>query len=154
VAKRRAKGKKQRAKKLPKRAKKAAKRTVKKAARKPAAKKIARKRAKPPVPTLRTPPSSLDMDRSASAARSGRRALKETQKQHNKMGAVTGGDVDADLESAYFAGDGAPGGDNPTPDQNDVDDIGQAIGVKYNDNEELKGGEEVAERDRHRWDNE
>ena len=113
-----------------------------------------KKAARPPVATLRTPPSSLDMKRPASAARTGRRALKENQKQHNKMAAVTGGDVDADMESAYFSGDGAPGGDNPTPDQNDVDDIGQAIGVKYNDNEELQGGEEVAERDKHRWDNE
>jgi len=70
------------------------------------------------------------------------------------MAALTAGDVDADMESAYFTGDETPGGDNPTPDQNDVDDIGQAIGVKYNDNEELRGGDEVVERDRHRWENE
>jgi len=149
------------AKKGKKKSKKATRKPTKKPVRKPAkaaarktSRKAPKKRARPPIPTLRTPPSSLDMDRQASAASSGRRALKENQKQHNKMAAVTGGDVDADMESAYFTGDEAPGGDNPTPDQNDVDDIGQAIGVKYNDNEELKGGEEVAERDRHRWDNE
>ena len=150
-----------------KRGKKKARKAVKRQARKPSrkkaapAKKTARKSAKrpkkaanPPIATLRTPPSSLDMKRDASAARTGRRQLSESKRQHNKMGAVTGGDVDADMESAYFTGDEAPGGDNPTPDQNDVDDIGSAIGVKYNDNEELKGGEEVAERDRHRWENE
>ncbi len=141
--------------------KKATRKPTKKPVRKPAkaaARKTSRtapkKRARPPIPTLRTPPSSLDLDRQPSAARSGRRALQENQKQHNKMAAVTGGDVDADMESAYFTGDEAPGGDNPTPDQNDVDEIGHAIGVEYNDNQELRGGEEVVDRDKHRWDNE
>ena len=41
--------------------------------------------------------------------------------------AITGGDVDADVENAYFSGDEAPGGDNPTPDQDIVDDIGKAL---------------------------
>ena len=43
-----------------------------------------------------------------------------------------------DIEDAYFTGEEAPGGDNPTPDQDVVDDIGKALGVTYNDNEELK----------------
>src|SRR5436309_16104696 len=97
-----------------KKSKKATRKSTKKPARK-ATKTVARKtsrkapkkRPRPPVPTLRTPPSSLDMARQASAARSGRRDLKENQKQHNKMAAVTGGDVDADMESAYFTGDEA-----------------------------------------------
>ena len=42
--------------------------------------------------------------------------------------AITGGDVDVDVEDAYFTGDEAPGGDNPTPDQDVVDDIGKALG--------------------------
>ena len=130
-----------------KRARKSAKRPRKAAARRA-------KASKSPVPTLRTPPSSLDLNRDATAARSGRRQISESKRQHNKMSAMAAGDADTDMESAYFTGDGAPGGDNPTPDQNDVDDIGQAIGVKYNDNEELRGGEEVVERDRHRWENE
>jgi len=135
---------------------KKAKKTARKSAKRPqkAAKRVRRPARKPPVATLRTPPSSLDMKRGASAAGSGRRQISENQRRHNKMAAVTGGDVDADMESAYFSGDEAPGGDNPTPDQNDVEDMGQAIGVKYNDNEELRGGEEVVERDKHRWDNE
>src|SRR5689334_17857558 len=126
---------------------KKAKKTARKSAKRPkkAAKRVKRPARKPPVATLRTPPSSLDMKRGASAASTGRRQISENQRRHNKMAAVTGGDVDADMESAYFSGDEAPGGDNPTPDQNDVDDMGQAIGVKYNDNEELRGGEEVVE---------
>ena len=50
-----------------------------------------------------------------------------------------GGDVDVDMESAYFSGDETPGGDNPTPDQDVVDDIGRALGVEYQDGEELRG---------------
>ena len=100
-----------------------------------------------------TPPSSLDLDRSASAVRTGRRALKERFDEHTETSpALTGGDVDADWESAYSVGDEAPGGDNPTPDQDIVDDIGRAVGIEYQDNEELKGEEKVAKRDRNRWE--
>ena len=100
-----------------------------------------------------TPPSSLDLDRSASAVRTGRRALKDRFDEHTETSpALTGGDVDADWESAYSVGDEAPGGDNPTPDQDIVDDIGKAIGVEYQDNEELKSEEKIAKRDRNRWE--
>ncbi len=102
---------------------------------------------------VQTPPSSLDFDRSASAARSGRRGLREKYDEHTETSpALTGGDVDADWESAYSVGDEAPGGDNPTPDQDLVDDIGRAVGIEYQDNEELKGEAKVAKRDRNRWE--
>ena len=157
---------------------KARKRTMpvarKAAVKKTAAKKTVAKKAvarKPAVPvrtapglnrerrTIRdddivpTPPSSLDFDRSASAARSGRRELRERYEEHTETGpAMTGGDVDADWESAYSVGDEAPGGDNPTPDQDLVDDIGRAVGIEYQDNEELKGEAKVSKRDRNRWE--
>lgn len=100
-----------------------------------------------------TPPSSLDLDRTASAARTGRRELRERLDQHTETGpALTAGDVDADWESAYSVGDEAPGGDNPTPDQDVVDDIGRAVGVQYEDNEELKGEAKISKRDKHRWE--
>ena len=66
--------------------------------------------------------------------------------------ALTGGDVDADWEDAYAVGDEAPGGDNPTPDQDIVDEIGAALGVTYQDDEELKAADKIIERDRHRWE--
>ena len=65
---------------------------------------------------------------------------------------ITAGDVDVDVEDAYFTGDGAPGGDNPTPDQEVVDEIGKALGVEYDDNEPLKASDKVGERDKHRWE--
>jgi hypothetical protein len=102
---------------------------------------------------VQAPPSSLDLDRSASSARSGRRTLLDKYAEHTETGpALTGGDVDADWESAYSVGDEAPGGDNPTPDQDIVDDIGRAVGVEYQDNEELKGADKVAKRDKNRWE--
>ena len=100
-----------------------------------------------------SPPSTLDMDRTASAARSGRRALHDRIESHHETGPeMTAGDVDADWESAYAVGDEAPGGDNPTPDQDVVDEIGHAVGVEYQDNEELKGADKVIKRDEHRWE--
>jgi hypothetical protein len=100
-----------------------------------------------------SPPSSLDLDRTASAVRSGRRELRERYNQHTETSpALTAGDVDADWESAYAVGDEAPGGDNPTPDQDVVDDIGRAVGIEYEDNEELKGEAKVIKRDKNRWE--
>lgn len=103
--------------------------------------------------TALTPPSSLNLDRHASAARTGRAELQESLHEHTGMTpALTGGDVDADWENAYFSGDEAPGGDNPTPDQDIVDDIGRSLGVQYQDDEELRGSDKVVERDKHRWE--
>lgn len=100
-----------------------------------------------------SPPSSLDLDRVGSAARTGRQELREARRNHPEVSPeITAGDVDADWTGAYSAGDEAPGGDNPTPDQDRVDDIGKALGVEYADNEELKGSDKIAARDKNRWE--
>ena len=78
--------------------------------------------------------------------------MEHSQRNHRGMSDVTGGDPDVEVEDAYFAGEEAPGGDNPTPDQDIVEDIGKALGVTYNDSEELKGSDKVIERDKHRWE--
>jgi hypothetical protein len=92
------------------------------------------------------------MNRSPSAAKSGRAEMQDKLSKSNSGTALTAGDVDADWQSAESVGDEAPGGDNPTPDQDVVDDIGRALGVEYADDEELQGGAEIAERDAHRWE--
>jgi hypothetical protein len=100
-----------------------------------------------------TPPSSLDMDRHGSAARTGREELAESRRKHSGMSPdIASGDLDVDVEDAYFTGEAAPGGDNPTPDQDIVDNIGKALGVEYDDNEELKASDKVTKRDKHRWE--
>src|SRR5262245_41979406 len=55
------------------------------------------------------PPSSLDLERQPSAARTGRAELAESRREHATMTpAITGGDVDANVESAYFSGEETP----------------------------------------------
>jgi hypothetical protein len=98
-------------------------------------------------------PSSLNFDRKASAASSGREQMKHQRREHTEAGpALTGGDIDADWEDGYSEGDEAPGGDNPTPDQDVVEEIGRALGVEYEDAEELKGADKIIERDTNRWE--
>ena len=100
-----------------------------------------------------TPPSTLDLDRHPSAARTGRAEMEERLQERTAAGPdVTAGDVDADWESAYNTGDEAPGGDMPTPDQTVVAEIGTAVGLEYADNEELKAVDKIEQRDRHRWE--
>ena len=65
---------------------------------------------------------------------------------------VTAGDLDAQWESAQFSGDESAVSSMPTPDNNVVDDIGTAMGVTYQDNEELKFGEKERSRDDKRWE--
>jgi len=154
--------KKKAAKKVAK--KKAAKKKAAKPAKRAAAKKAApKKAAAAKKPNLDRPrktvadihgiPSSLDANRGASAAKSGRAEMKDRLSRTTGAGpALTSGDIDADWESAESVGDEAPGGDNPTPDQDVVDDIGRALGVEYDDDEELQGGAEITSRDRHRWE--
>ena len=90
---------------------------------------------------------------SSSSARTGREELLQHIKEHNETSpAITAGDVDADWQLAYSSGDEAPGGDNPTPDQDVVDEIGEALGVNYEDGEELKGAAKIEDRDKHRWE--
>ena len=112
-----------------------------------------RKRLREVDETVQGPPSSLNMDQHGSAARTGRAEMRQAKREHTQTGpSMTGGDVDANWEDAYAVGDEAPGGDNPTPDQDVVDDIGKALGVEYQDNEELKSSDKIIERDRHRWE--
>ena len=92
-------------------------------------------------------------DRLTSSARTGHDELRAELRLHTESSpTLTAGDVDAKWQDAYAIGDEAPGGDNPTPDQDRVDDIGKALGIVYEDGQELQGGDEVLERDRHRWE--
>lgn len=65
---------------------------------------------------------------------------------------VTGGDVDAQWEGAQFSGDESAVSSMPIPGNSEVDDIGAAMGVTYQDNEELKAGEKERSRDKKRWE--
>lgn len=65
---------------------------------------------------------------------------------------ITAGDVDAQWEGAQFSGDESAVSSMTTPDNNVVEEIGAAMGVTYQDSEELKAGEKERSRDKHRWE--
>jgi hypothetical protein len=98
-------------------------------------------------------PSTLGYNSKASGAESGQAMYHQRIREHTEGGsALTGGDVDTDWGEAYASGEETPGGDMPTPDQDVVEEIGRALGVEYEDSEELKGAEKIEERDKHRWE--
>ena len=63
-----------------------------------------------------------------------------------------GGDLDAVWEDVNESGSETVGGDNPTPDQSLVEENASAIGVSYEDNEELEFIEKIEKRDRERYE--
>jgi hypothetical protein len=65
---------------------------------------------------------------------------------------LSGGDIDARWEDAESAGDESVGGSTAVPGQNDVDELGKALGVTYADGEVLKIGDKQRDRDKHRWE--
>lgn len=65
---------------------------------------------------------------------------------------LAGGDVDAAWDMAESQGDEGVAGSVATPGQNNVEDLGKALGVTYADDEELKAGEKERSRDKHRWE--
>lgn len=83
----------------------------------------------------------------------GSQKLDEKRQLNNSTSpTLSGGDIDAQWDMAESRGDEAVAGSMPTPGQGDVQEIGKALGVPYQDNEELKSGEKVRQRDRERWE--
>jgi Family of unknown function (DUF6335) len=63
-----------------------------------------------------------------------------------------GGDFDANWEDVNESGSETVAGDNPTPDQSVVEENAQAVGVSFEDNEELDFLEKIERRDRDRFE--
>ena len=63
-----------------------------------------------------------------------------------------GGDLDASWEDVNDSGDDSSSGDNPTPDQSDVEENANAVGVSFQDNQELDLYEQLEGRDRDRFE--
>src|SRR5688500_10761962 len=63
-----------------------------------------------------------------------------------------GGDLDANWEDVNESGSETVAGDNPTPDQSLVEENAKAIGVSFEDNEELEFVEKIEKRDRDRYE--
>ena len=64
----------------------------------------------------------------------------------------SGGDLDANWEDVNESGSESVAGDNPTPDQSNVEENALAVGVSFEDNEELDFEEKIEKRDRDRYE--
>jgi hypothetical protein len=86
-------------------------------------------------------------------ATGGRQKLEEKLNEHNGMDpSLSGGDIDAAWEDSNVAGEESVGGSVSTPDQDVVDEIGEAAGLNYRDDEPLDSDKKVLDRDRNRWE--
>jgi hypothetical protein len=87
-------------------------------------------------------------------AETGRRLVeREFEKYHSVSPELTAGDVDARWQEAEDSGAETPGGHVATPDQDNVDEIGRAVGMEFQDNQELSAPWEIlSRRDRRRWE--
>src|SRR5574341_639537 len=80
-------------------------------------------------------------------------ALRELEANRGTGSILTGGDLDADWQRAVSSGEEAVGGSVATPDQDVVDEIGEALGVPQAPDAELRVSAEILrDRDRHYWD--
>jgi hypothetical protein len=86
-------------------------------------------------------------------AAGGRQKLEEKLNEHRGVDpTLSGGDVDAAWEDSIQVGEESVGGSVSTPDQDIVDELGEAAGLTYNDYEQLDYDKKVLNRDRNRWE--
>jgi hypothetical protein len=64
----------------------------------------------------------------------------------------SGGDLDATWEDVNDSGEESASGDNPTPDQSDVEENAHAVGVNFEDNQELDFTDQLERRDSRRFE--
>jgi Family of unknown function (DUF6335) len=62
------------------------------------------------------------------------------------------GDPDSDWDDSTEEGEETPFGDNPTPDQSLVEENAAAVGVSFEDNEDLEFIDKIDRRDRDRFE--
>jgi hypothetical protein len=80
-----------------------------------------------------------------------RRGTRTTEEIPTEDDTLRVGDPDESALSVEYSGEDAPGGSSPTPDQNNVDDIGRAYGLQEEDVSDLRSAAEVlGRRDRRR----
>jgi Family of unknown function (DUF6335) len=63
-----------------------------------------------------------------------------------------GGDFDADWQDINSTGQETAVGDQPTPDMSRVEENAEAVGISFEDNEELRFLEKIEKRDKDRFE--
>lgn len=84
-------------------------------------------------------------------ATGGEQLIRELKEHHSRTPKLSGGDLDAAWDQAD-CGDETVGGSSPTPDQSVVEELGEALGLTYEDNEPLHTSDKIGDRDRRRWE--
>ncbi len=92
-----------------------------------------------------------EFDEAAQLGSTGQDQIENLLEHHSTSPMLSGGDVDAAWEDADV-GEESVGGENPTPDQDVVDELGKAVGISYEDGEPLHTTEKLESRDEHRWE--
>lgn len=81
----------------------------------------------------------------------GQELAKRRRDEHiDRSPELSEGDVDATWDDAD--GEEARSGTASTPDENEVDEVGGAIGISYSDSEPLNTDEKLERREHDRWD--
>ena len=80
----------------------------------------------------------------------GEEVMEAYRRRHSPSAELAAGDVDTEIDPTVC--DETAGGDNPTPDQSVVEEIGKAEGLTYEDDEPLRPTEKIEARDRNRWE--
>lgn len=76
-----------------------------------------------------------------------------SQELRGRGAALRAGDPDVDAQDNEFGGEQMPGASQPSPDQNNVDDIDRAYGLSDGDSGALVSAAELIDRrDRNRWE--
>ena len=78
--------------------------------------------------------------------------LDKLKEHHSRTPETSADDIDADWESQYQSGEESVGGTTPTPDQDQVEELGEAVGVNYEDDEELDTYDKLVDRDLNRYE--
>lgn len=74
------------------------------------------------------------------------------REHHSTSPKLSGGDIDAEWEDANDSGAENVGGHNPTPDQSNVEENADAIGIHFEDNEPLDFEKKIEKRDKDRYE--
>jgi hypothetical protein len=91
-------------------------------------------------------------DEAAARTESGSRQLAKKLSAHNSKSPIdTAGDIDAAWDRSDVGEEG-PSGSAPTPDQGVVEEVGEAMGVTFEDNEPVDLPAKMRRRDRNRWE--
>jgi hypothetical protein len=79
--------------------------------------------------------------------------LEQRLRENNSASpADSGGDIDAQWEEVNTTGSESVFGDNPTPDQSDVEENAHAMGLDFQDNEPLDFVRKLEKRDEDRFE--